>query len=191
MDKRLRAIGGAHGQEPAGLGKHGAAGRGQGATAPGGGVAIATPLGTMQITQSEHNFDGHHHDADRDGLMDRTMNSQQMRNITNSQQNIGASGSIAGAGAGPGGAGLHNAMSQQQFLMGMRGSHQQLYHPGQGAEHGSVHLQGRVGGPLNAEMQAMGYADPAQRRINTLATLQHSSGHGSSAERLMMGQQMP
>ena len=92
---------------------------------------------------------------------------------------------------GPGGAGLHNAMSQQQFLMGMRGSHQQLYHPGQGAEPGSVQLHGRAGGPLTTEMQAMGYADPAQRRINTLATLQQSSGHGSSAERLMMGQQMP
>jgi len=38
-------------------------------------MAIATPLGTVQITQSEHNFDSNHNDQDRDGLMDRTMNS--------------------------------------------------------------------------------------------------------------------
>lgn len=80
----------------------------------------------MQITQSEHNFDAQHHDADRDGLMDRTMNSQQLRNINNSQQHMAVAGGamVAPAGAGAGGAGLHNAMSQQQFLMGMRGSHQ-------------------------------------------------------------------
>lgn len=37
----------------------------------------------------------------------------------------------------------------------------------------------------------MGPAGPTHRRLNTLATLQHSSGRGSSAERQMMGQQMP
>ena len=49
------------------------------------GMGLNTPMGTVQITQSEHNFDGHHHDADRDGMMDQTMNSQQMRNITSTE----------------------------------------------------------------------------------------------------------
>ena len=30
-------------------------------------MGLNTPMGTVQITQSEHNFDAHINDADRDG----------------------------------------------------------------------------------------------------------------------------
>ena len=82
-------------------------------------------------------------------------------------------------------------MSQQQFLMGVGGSHQQLHYPSLGHDQASAQHQGMAGGHHQNEAQSAMYADVNQKRMNTLATLQQHSGDGSSGEHLMMGQQMP
>ena len=67
---------------------------------------------------------------------------------------LGGPGGIAGPA-------LQNAMSQQQFIMGVRGSQQQLMPAGMAADSGSVQMPGRAGDMLGV----------GQGRMNTLASL--------------------